>query len=278
MTILRSISELRDWRRSLGRSDRLGFTPTMGALHDGHLEHLRRLEPLVDLRLCSIYVNPTQFAPEEDHARYPRDLARDAALLEEVGCDALFFPDDRAMYPEGYATWVMVEGLADRFEGEHRPAHFRGVTTIVCKLLNLVRPDVATFGQKDAQQLRLIERMVEDLNLAVEIVPIPIVRDPDGLAMSSRNRYLSEGERSRALSLGRALRAAREVLAGGGSRDEAERVMRQRIDPGVELDYCTIIDRQTFDEPTDRSRELLGIVAARVGATRLIDNMMLTSD
>ena len=247
----------------------------MGALHDGHLEHLRLLALAVDVRICSIFVNPAQFAAGEDLAKYPRDLKQDSELLAATGCDALFTPNESMMYPDGFSTWVTVEGLSTRYEGEFRPTHFRGVSTVVCKLLNLVQPDVMTLGEKDAQQLRVVERMVEDLNMNVSILPVPIRRDPDGLAMSSRNRYLSPEERERGLSIYRALKQAYDGVASGMEPARAAEEMRRGLADGVIPDYCEIVDRNRFAPPDADSTELLAIIAARVGTTRLIDNMRM---
>jgi len=247
----------------------------MGALHEGHLEHLRLLEPEVDVRICSIFVNPTQFAVGEDLQKYPRDLQRDAALLAETGCDALFTPGEGSIWPDGYATWIQVSGVTDRYEGASRPTHFRGVATVVCKLINLVEPDVMTLGEKDAQQLRVVERMVEDLNLRVRILPVPTHRDPDGLAMSSRNRYLSSDERERALSIYRGLTVAYDAINAGIEPTEAEVLMREELADGVVPDYCEIIDRERFAPIDATSTDLIAVIAARVGTTRLIDNMRM---
>lgn len=247
----------------------------MGALHQGHLQHLRLLESEVDVRICSIFVNPTQFAAGEDLEKYPRDVPRDAGLLAQTGCDALFTPEESSIWPEGYATWVQVAGITDRYEGASRPTHFRGVATVVCKLINLVEPDVMTLGEKDAQQLRVVERMVEDLNLRVKILPVPTHRDPDGLAMSSRNRYLSSDERERALSIHRALRIGYEAIGAGVEPTEAEALMREALADGVMPEYCEIIDRERFAPPDATSSDLLAIIAARVGSTRLIDNVRM---
>lgn len=246
----------------------------MGALHSGHISHLDALRSVSDVRVCSIYVNPTQFAPGEDLASYPRDIEHDARLLEDAGCDLLFFPSDTSMYPPGYSTFVTVEGISSVYEGAYRPTHFRGVATIVCKLLGLVRPDVVTLGEKDAQQLALLERMVLDLNIDTRILPIPTVRTDGGLALSSRNAFLSEEERNVALSISRALFHGREAFSGGLSVTETEEVMRREIDATIELDYCDVVDRHTFYPPTPESREHIAIVAGYVGQTRLIDNLL----
>ncbi len=247
----------------------------MGALHSGHLSHLEALKPLADLRVCSIYVNPTQFAPGEDLTRYPRDLQGDARLLEKAGCDLLFFPSDVTMYPPGYATYVEVEGISTVYEGAYRPSHFRGVSTIVCKFLGLVQPDLMTLGEKDAQQLALLERMVGDLNIDTRIVPIATVRGTDGLALSSRNAFLSDEERQIACSISQALRLGAREFAGGVQVEEVERRMREAINDTIKLDYCDIVDKATFSAPTSETTEHLAIVAGYVGSTRLIDNISL---
>ena len=262
---------------SVDPSRSIGFTPTMGALHAGHLSHLHALAPVVDLRICSVYVNPTQFAPDEDLERYPRDLERDAELLAEAGCDLLFFPSDQSMYPAGYSTYVEVEGISSVYEGAHRPSHFRGVSTIVAKFLGLVRPDVMTLGRKDAQQLALLERMVIDLNIDTRILPIPTVRAEDGLAMSSRNAFLSADERERARSISRALGAGSAAFAAGADPEGVEVLMRRELDAAIQPDYLDVVDRRTFGPPNDETTEHLAIFAGYVGSTRLIDNLILES-
>lgn len=250
----------------------------MGALHEGHLQHFRALRPDVDLLIASIYVNPRQFGPHEDLARYPRDLDGDARMIEGVGCDLLFAPNDMMMYPPGYATTVTTSGVTDLYEGAIRPDHFRGVTTVVCKLLNLVRPHLLSLGQKDAQQVAVLTRMIVDLNLDVELRVVETIREADGLAMSSRNAFLSADERRHAASLYRALRRGHDVVVSGGSIDQAEEAMRGEISSEMAIDYCAIVDAETFrpvDAPTPQS---LAIVAARIGATRLIDNLPIRRD
>ena len=235
----------------LPRDTEIGLVPTMGAFHEGHLALFRAAREENELVVASLFVNPAQFAEGEDLARYPRDEARDAELAEEAGVDVLFVPPAEEIYPPGFETWVDVERLGAMLEGEHRPGHFRGVATVCLKLFNLVRPQRAYFGQKDAQQVAVIRRMVRDLAVPVEIRVVPTVRDPDGLALSSRNAYLSPEERSQALALPRAL-AARD---------------RSKLD-GLEVDY--------FEEADFEPRVLAA--AVRVGSTRLIDNVVLEGD
>jgi len=249
--VVRTIAELR-----AGKPDgTLGLVPTMGAFHDGHLALFRTARAENDVVIASLFVNPAQFGANEDLASYPRDEERDAGLAEEVGVDVLFAPGADELYPAGFQTWVEVEELSSHLEGEHRPGHFRGVATICLKLFNIARPDRAYFGQKDAQQIAVLKRMVRDLNLEVEIRVVPTVRDPDGLALSSRNSYLSPAERERALSLPRAL----------ATKDAAH--ARARLN-GLDVDYVEVADF----EP----RVL--VAAVRVGKTRLIDNVVLDKE
>lgn len=259
-------------RRS-GRT--LGFVPTMGYLHDGHLALVERARDEADVVAASIYVNPTQFAPGEDLATYPRDPEGDRAKLESAGCDILFLPQSGEIYSDDFGTYVVMEDISSRYEGAFRPTHFRGVATIVAKLFNIVGPDVAIFGQKDAQQVAVIGRMIRDLSYGIRLVVVDTVRDPDGLAMSSRNVYLSAEERREALSISAALRAGRESIAGGAGAPEALELMRATLSPSITPDYIDIIDPETFDHPANGSGPLLGIFAGRVGRTRLIDNMRL---
>jgi len=265
-----------------GRAARLGFVPTMGALHEGHLSLVRRARRECERVAVSLFVNPTQFGPGEDFQRYPRDLPRDLALLEAEGVDTIFTPTVEEMYPEGFSTWVTVERLAERWEGASRPGHFRGVATVVLKLLNLVRPDRAYFGEKDYQQLRVVERMVRDLNVPTTIVACPTVREPDGLALSSRNAHLSPGERRAATVLWRALTAAR----AGYERRERDGATLRRIAEGViaeeplaRLDYVAVADPTTLEPVARIGREgAVCLVAAWIGTIRLIDNLPLTSE
>jgi pantoate--beta-alanine ligase len=262
-------------RRAGGR---LGFVPTMGALHEGHLSLVRAARASSNVVAASIFVNPTQFGPKEDLAKYPRSFERDCELLEREGVELLFAPAVEEMYPAGSVTWVTVEGLSDKLDGRSRPGHFRGVTTVVSKLFHVVEPDAAFFGQKDAAQVAIIRRMVRDLNLAVEIVVCPIVREAEGLAMSSRNAYLDAEQRKRALVLRRSLMRVQK-LAGAGERSAARLLAagREEIssESSVRLDYFEIVDAETLDPVEDVSRSALVAVAAYVGSTRLIDNVVL---
>jgi len=262
--------------RHAGR--RLGLVPTMGALHEGHLSLVRAARAATDVVAASIFVNPTQFGPNEDLAKYPRSFERDRELLEREGVELLFAPSAEEMYPAGAVTWVTVEELSDKLDGRSRPGHFRGVTTVVSKLFHIVEPDAAFFGQKDAAQVAIIRRMMRDLNLPVEIVTCPIVREPDGLAMSSRNAYLDVEQRKQALVLHRSLMRVQQ-LADGGERDAARLVTAGREElakeTSVRLDYLEIVNPDTLDPVANVSRATLVAVAAYVGNTRLIDNILL---
>jgi pantoate--beta-alanine ligase len=279
MKVCAGIAEARVPRRAARESGaRLGLVPTMGALHAGHLSLVLAARAQCDLVAVSIFVNPTQFGPSEDFSRYPRTFESDCAALEKEGVDLLFAPAVEEMYGKGETTWVMVEGLSERLDGRSRPGHFRGVTTVVSKLFHIIEPDVAFFGQKDAAQLAIIRRMVRDLNIPVEIVGCPIVREPDGLAMSSRNIYLSPEERLHALALNRSLRATEEAFrsgeTGAARLSEVGRAIIAR-EPGVRLDYFAVVDPESL-EPLQRvTRPALIAVAAYVGSTRLIDNVVL---
>jgi pantoate--beta-alanine ligase len=257
---------------------RLGFVPTMGALHEGHLSLVRAARSSCDALAASIFVNPTQFAPNEDLGKYPRPFERDRELLEREGVELLFAPSVEEMYPAGAVTWVTVEGLSDKLDGRSRPGHFRGVATVVAKLFHIVEPDAAFFGQKDAAQVAIIRRMVRDLNLPMEIVVCPIVRESDGLAMSSRNAYLDADQRKRALALHRALTRVQR-MADGGERKTSELVAAGRAEftgkSSVRLDYFEIVDPDTLDPVDSISSGALVAVAAFVGSTRLIDNILL---
>jgi pantoate--beta-alanine ligase len=281
-TVLKTPSELRaacDGARARGLT--VGFVPTMGALHEGHLALVRDAKRRTSFVVCSIFVNPTQFGPNEDFARYPRDLEGDVRKLE--GIDVVFAPEADAMYPAGERTRVRVDDLTTHLCGAHRPGHFEGVTTVVAKLFALVGPCVAVFGKKDYQQLAVIRRMVKDLFFPVEVVGHPIVREPDGLAMSSRNVYLSAEERARALALSRGLRAAARAFEEGERRaGELRRLALREIEPAASsVDYVTVADPEAIvplpDESAVPERVLLA-VACRVGQTRLIDNVVLGED
>jgi pantoate--beta-alanine ligase len=250
----------------------------MGALHEGHLSLVRAAKGQCDAVVVSIFVNPTQFGPTEDLAKYPRQFERDRDILEREGVDILFAPSVEEIYPNGAVTWVSVEGLSDRLDGRSRPGHFRGVSTVVAKLFNVIEPNAAFFGQKDAAQLAVIRRMVRDLHFPVEIVACPIVRDAGGLAMSSRNAYLSPEERGRALILQRSLRRA-EAEFQSGQRIAAKLISAAlevlASDPKVALDYLEIVDPDTLECVERITQPALLALAARVGSTRLIDNALL---
>jgi pantoate--beta-alanine ligase len=279
--ILRTAEEMRTYRRSLdGTEECVGFVPTMGALHEGHLSLLRAARARGDRTVVSIYVNPTQFGPGEDLNAYPRDLQRDLGLLGGEGAAVVFTPDDRTMYPEGFSTTVSVEGLTDGLCGAGRPGHFRGVTTVVAKLFNLVRPHRAYFGQKDAQQAAVIRRLARDLDTGVEIVVCPIVREPDGLALSSRNAYLDPEERAAAVCLYRALTEAERAVAGGETSPDRIRARMREVIGCVggglaRPEYIEIVDPQTLKALPAVNRPSLAALAVFVGGTRLIDNLLL---
>jgi pantoate--beta-alanine ligase len=256
----------------------IGLVPTMGALHEGHLSHVRRARARDEVVVASVFVNPTQFGPSEDLTRYPRTPERDAALLEAEGVDVLFMPSAEEMYPPGFATRVEVGHIGEVLEGASRPRHFAGVATVVLKLFQLVRPTRAYFGQKDAQQLAVIRQMVRDLNLPVEIVAGPTIREPDGLAMSSRNAYLSPAERRAATVLYHALTAARDRYKAGERDAEALRhVMHKTVsaEPLARLDYAEVVNADTMEPLAMVEAGTLLVIAARIGTTRLIDNMAL---
>jgi pantoate--beta-alanine ligase len=256
----------------------IAFVPTMGALHEGHLSLVaiaRRHAPRV---VASIFVNPSQFAPHEDFDSYPRHPERDAALLARAGCDLLFIPDRETIYPEGFGTWIEPQGAAQGLETDFRPHFFRGVATVVARLLQLVRPDIAVFGEKDAQQLAVVRQLVRDLLLPVEIVGGPIVREADGLAMSSRNAYLSPDERRCAVQLSRGLVLAKALFEQGERRSEALcEAVRQELaaDPEIVLHYVEVVDPDTFARVTKIESRAVVALAAKIGKTRLIDNVRL---
>ena len=279
MKLLTTSEEMRAACRAARRaSQRLGLVPTMGALHEGHLSLVRAAKTACDFVAVSIFVNPTQFGPTEDLAKYPRTFEQDLDLLGKEGVELLFAPSVEEIYPSGAVTWVTVEGLSGKLDGRSRPGHFRGVTTVVAKLFHIVEPDAAFFGQKDAAQVAIIRRMVRDLKLPVEIVVCPIVREPDGLAMSSRNAYLDPQQRKQALVLSRALTRVKQ-LAEGGERSAAKLIAGARqefaAEPSVRLDYFEIVNPDTLDPVAEASDGALVAVAAFVGPTRLIDNVLL---
>ncbi|MGA7569285.1 MAG: pantoate--beta-alanine ligase [Candidatus Aquilonibacter sp.] len=253
----------------------LGFVPTMGALHEGHLALVRRARAESVAVGASVFVNPLQFAPDEDLARYPRDAEGDRAKLAQAGVDVLFAPSPAAMYPADFSTSVDAGPIAEVFEGAIRPGHFRGVTTVVCKLLNVVRPDVLYLGQKDAQQTAILRRMIRDLEIPTSVTIVPTERESDGLAMSSRNAYLSPEEREAAPSLHHALQAVRLAMASGRSKADAIAAGRTRLHPLAELDYLDVVDANSFNPIDTLSPPAFVIGAARFGRTRLLDNLWI---
>ena len=277
-----TIRDAEDLRRQLAlwevRDRTVGFVPTMGALHAGHLSLVRQAREKTERVVVSIFVNPTQFGPQEDFARYPRQPEKDAEMLDAAGCDLLFLPDVETIYPPGHTTFVEPGGPAEGLEGALRPGHFRGVATVVCGLLNLVRPDAAVFGKKDAQQLAVIRRMVRDLHLPVDILAGETVREDDGLALSSRNAYLSPEERRAAPVLYNALRAAEQAIAAGERRgDEVRRVLHEVLAsaPPARVEYAEVVDAETFQPVDALAGSLVLPLAVRIGGTRLIDNFQL---
>jgi pantoate--beta-alanine ligase len=279
MKVCATIEETRSVSRSARTSgQRVALVPTMGALHEGHLSLVRIAKAQSDFGAVSIFVNPLQFGPTEDLAKYPRTFDRDCDLLRKEGVDLIFAPTVPEMYPTPAITYVDVQGLSERLDGQSRPGHFRGVSTVVAKFFNIVETDVAIFGQKDAAQVAIIRRMVRDLNMPVEIVVGPIVREPDGLAMSSRNAYLDPAQRKQALVLSRALQHVKESFARG-ERSAARLIAAGRKvfeqEPDVRLDYFSAVDPDSLEAVDSISRDTLVAVAAYVGATRLIDNGVL---
>ena len=280
MRVLTTIDEMRAACREVRRGGkRLGLVPTMGAVHAGHLSLVRASRATCDVVAVSIFVNPLQFGPKEDFTRYPRDLEKDRALLNQERVDLVFAPSAEEMYGRDRGAYVTVEGLSKRLCGRSRPGHFRGVTTVVCKLFHIVEPDAAFFGQKDAAQAAIIRMMVRDLNFDIQVVISPIIREPDGLAMSSRNAYLTPEQRKQAAVLYRALMRV-QTLADRGERRAAELIRAGeeviRDEPRAKLDYLEVVDPDTLEPVADVSGGALVAVAAVVGATRLIDNILLT--
>ena len=276
MRVVTTLPELRRVRRGL--PEPVGFVPTMGYLHQGHLSLVRMARRECASVVVSIFVNPTQFGPNEDYTQYPRDLPRDLALLEKEGVDLVWTPTPEVMYPEGFQTWVTVEKLTQVLEGAHRPGHFRGVTTVVTKLFNAVQPQRAYFGQKDAQQARVIQQMTRDLNLPIAIIVGPTVREPDGLALSSRNTYLNPQERQAATVLYRALSAARRAFEQGERDAETlRRIMLEVLaqEPLARVQYVSCADPETLEELHGPVEKALLSMAVFIGKTRLIDNMLV---
>ncbi len=278
MKVVRTIGEMQRLTTRLRQEGSLGFVPTMGALHEGHLELVRAAKRRCDRVVVSVFVNPIQFGPKDDYHAYPRDFKRDRLLLARVATDVVFYPDVREMYPDDYATYVEVEGLTKYLCGRSRPGHFRGVTTVVTKLFNIVKPDVAVFGQKDAQQAFVIKRMVRDLNFPVDIVIVPTVREPDGLAMSSRNVYLTQEERRQATVLYQSLREG-EAMIKSGERDarRVKQALRRliRTAPLAQIDYVEIVDTSRLHPVKTIKGEVLIALAVYFGRARLIDNLIV---
>jgi pantoate--beta-alanine ligase len=276
---LATIEEARSVRRELRAAGKtLGLVPTMGALHSGHLSLVHAALAACDAVIVSIFVNPTQFGPNEDMERYPRDLDGDRRMLQKAGVAFVFAPSPAEMYPAGSSSFVEVPALSERLDGASRPGHFRGVATVVAKLLHIVQPERVFFGQKDAAQVAVLRKMVRDLDFDVAFEVCPIVREPDGLAYSSRNRYLSPDERRQALVLSRALDGVRRLAAGGERRSAAlaEKAMSTLAEePAVRLDYFAIVDPETLEAVPEARQGTLAAVAAFAGATRLIDNVIL---
>ncbi len=281
MRIISSVSEMQMIvRESRRRGKRIGLVPTMGFLHEGHKSLIQKAREVSDLVVVSIFVNPTQFAPNEDFDRYPRDMERDKAISESVGVDVLFTPGVEEMYPAGFSTYVVSEGMSSILEGKFRPTHFRGVATIVAKLFLIIQPDAAVFGQKDAQQCAVIKHMVRDLNFGVAIIAAPIVREDDGLAISSRNIYLSPEERNDAAILFYSLRKAEEMIRGGeryaaAVMREVEKIIRTKRT--AMIDYVAVNDAESLTEISELQKEkpVLISLAVRFGKTRLIDNIIV---
>jgi len=276
MIVIETIPDMTYLRSNL--KEPVGFVPTMGYLHAGHMSLVRQARAENKTVIVSIYVNPTQFGPKEDLSKYPRDLARDLVMLEKEGTDVVFFPADKEMYPAGYDTWVTVDNLTKPLEGDSRPTHFRGVTTIVAKLFNIVRPTSAYFGQKDAQQALVIKKMAKDLNMNLKVVVCPTIRELDGLAMSSRNVYLNPEHRKAAPVLYKSLLVAKDLFAIG-ERDSAA-ILEQMIvtiqkEALAKIDYISIADSETLAELKKIKKSALVSMAVRFGNTRLIDNIIL---
>jgi len=276
MKVVETIADLKRLRHKL--PEPVGFVPTMGYLHEGHLVLVRRARAENSSVVASIFVNPTQFGPQEDFDKYPRNPKRDLAMLEKEGVDLVFMPSVAEMYPPQFDSWVEAGKVTERLEGATRPGHFRGVTTVVAKLFNIVQPDKAYFGQKDAQQLAVIKKMVADLNMNLEVVAVPTVREPDGLAMSSRNIYLNPEERKAAVVLYQALSLAQKLWSQGVK--DAQTIRQQMTDliqkqPLANIEYASVADAETLDELDKVQPPALVSLAVRIGKTRLIDNVVL---
>jgi pantoate--beta-alanine ligase len=279
MKIVNTVSEMQKLSDELRKTKRIGFVPTMGYLHEGHMSLIRKAKELGDIVIASIFVNPIQFGPQEDLAKYPRDFKRDAALLNNERTDIIFHPFTEDMYTQDFSTYVEVKRLEDFLCGKTRTGHFVGVATVVTKLFNIVKPHFAVFGQKDFQQLVIIEKMVRDLNMDIEIIGHPTVREQDGLAMSSRNTYLSKAERDKALLISKSLKKAEEMFLKGerktaALKKEVEGVLCQ--EKGINIEYIEICDSHNFEDLEIIKNRAVLAIACRIGKTRLIDNIILT--
>lgn len=276
MKVINSVEKMQLFSESLrSRRKKIAFVPTMGYFHDGHLALMQEAKKVADYTVVSIYVNPTQFGPKEDFSKYPRDIARDLKMAKSVHVDVIFYPSDQEMYPENYQTYVDVEDVTGHLCGLSRPGHFRGVTTVCNKLFNIVKPHVAVFGKKDFQQYITIKRMVEDLNMDLKIIGFPTIREKDGLAMSSRNKYLSEDERQSALSLFSSLRLAQKLYSEGERKSsviisEVKKMIKKA--PFTTIDYVQVCDTQTLKDVRQVNVKSVIALAVKVGKTRLIDN------
>ena len=281
MRIIRSIRGLQTWRRKQNSQNvKIGFVPTMGALHEGHLSLIRQARKHCHNVVVSIFVNPLQFGPDEDLSRYPRTVKSDQALCRKAGVDLLFWPSNAEFYPKDFQTSVTVNQLSQRWEGEARPKHFEGVTTVVTKLLSLVRPNQAYFGQKDYQQLLVVKQLVQDLNIDTKIVCCPTIRESDGLALSSRNQYLSESERTQAASLSAALRQGVQAINQGETnvriiQKNMQKIMKEIS--GVKVEYLAVCDAETLEPLTSVKGRVVLLGAIQTGAIRLIDNLLVKS-
>jgi pantoate--beta-alanine ligase len=281
MRIISKVKEMQKVADELRKEGKIiGVVPTMGYLHEGHLSLIRLAKEKSDVVITTIFVNPLQFAPNEDYDRYPRDFERDVKLAQSAGCDIIFHPSVEEMYPQNFLTYVEVDKLTKVLEGEFRPTHFRGVTTVVAKLFNITKPHIAVFGQKDAQQALIIKQMVRDLNFDIEIIVAPIIREPDGLAMSSRNVYLSDSERKDATVLYESLKLA-EKLIENGKRNSKNIILKMeeliKSKPTAKIDYIAIVEPETLEkvETLSEGKEYLIALAVRIGSTRLIDNTIV---
>jgi pantoate--beta-alanine ligase len=281
MKIIKTVKEMQDWSDGIRSTRRIGFVPTMGYLHEGHLSLVRKAREMGDVTVVSIFVNPMQFGPEEDLVTYPRDFNRDSEMLEKEKTDIIFYPEAQDMYPQRYTTIIQVRGLEDHLCGRTRTGHFIGVATVVAKLFNIVKPHFAVFGQKDYQQLKIMERMTKDLNMDVEIVPCPTVREQDGLAMSSRNTYLSQEERRKALLIYKSISTV-ETLFRQGEHHAPTLIGKTKeilgSEAGVDIEYVSICDKDTLEDIDEIKESALLAIACRVGRTRLIDNTILMED